>query len=331
MAFWERWDKPVFTYVRRGSVHLAWCILGVGSGEGVRPVAPSWAYASVSVSNLVATLCQSEALKHVSFPTQTLGKCSKMIPVMIWGSAILRKGYGPKDYLNALAITIGCTLFLLTGAVQPKFLLEDSSTLGMLLMLGFLAFDGFNTTYQDNLFQEHQMSVPQQVLYVQAFSAGFSLLGLLSERQLGKAVHSVLHQPQALPYIVGLSAVAALGHFFIAHTIRSFGALAYATVVTTRQFASPLLSCIATARPLTEGQWVGTAVACAGLYHLVSGWREGREDQKRDSAGSQPGSVEADSKTAAAVLAGATGGVTEEDVQRPDQRSAAAAGKAELV
>ena len=58
---------------------------------------------------------------------------------------------------------------------------------------------------------------------------------------------------QALPYIVGMSAVAALGQFFIAHTIRSFWALAYATIVTTRQFASPLLSCIATARPLTEG------------------------------------------------------------------------------
>ena len=40
------------------------------------------------------------------------------------------------------------------------------------------------------------MSVPQQVLYVQAFSAGFSLLGLLSDRQLGPALNSVLSEPQ---------------------------------------------------------------------------------------------------------------------------------------
>ena len=39
-----------------------------------------------------ATTCQYEALKYVSFPVQTLGKCAKMIPVMIWGYAINGRG-----------------------------------------------------------------------------------------------------------------------------------------------------------------------------------------------------------------------------------------------
>ncbi len=52
--------------------------------EELRPVAPPYAYAAISLSNVVATFCQYEALKHVSFPVQTLGKCAKMIPVMIW-------------------------------------------------------------------------------------------------------------------------------------------------------------------------------------------------------------------------------------------------------
>lgn len=30
----------------------------------------------------------------MSFPVQTLGKCAKMIPVMIWGTVIMRKRYG---------------------------------------------------------------------------------------------------------------------------------------------------------------------------------------------------------------------------------------------
>lgn len=54
----------------------------------VAPVAPIYKYAAVSASNVVATTCQYEALKYVSFPVQTLGKCAKMIPVMIWGYAI---------------------------------------------------------------------------------------------------------------------------------------------------------------------------------------------------------------------------------------------------
>ena len=65
----------------------------LSQGQDMRPVCPPQAYAAVSVSNVVATFCQYEALKHVSFPLQTLGKCAKMIPVMIWGTIIMRKRY----------------------------------------------------------------------------------------------------------------------------------------------------------------------------------------------------------------------------------------------
>lgn len=66
-------------------------------------------------SNVVATFCQYEALKYVSFPVQTLGKCAKMIPVMIWGSLVNQKSYKGKDYFIAMMITVGCVLFAMTG------------------------------------------------------------------------------------------------------------------------------------------------------------------------------------------------------------------------
>ncbi len=44
------------------------------------------------------------------------------------------------------------------------------------------------------------------------------------------------------------------------HTIKTFGALLFATVMTTRQFISILLSCILFAHPLTGGQWLGTVM-----------------------------------------------------------------------
>jgi hypothetical protein len=69
-------------------------------------------------SNVVATFCQYEALKYVSFPVQTLGKCAKMIPVMIWGTLVNQKSYKGKDYLIAMMITGGCILFAMTGRTQ---------------------------------------------------------------------------------------------------------------------------------------------------------------------------------------------------------------------
>lgn len=44
------------------------------------------------------------------------------------------------------------------------------------------------------------------------------------------------------------------GALFISYTIKTFGALIFATIMTTRQFVSILLSCILFAHPLTAGQ-----------------------------------------------------------------------------
>jgi len=57
----------------------------------------------------------SEALRYVSFPTQTLGKCGKMIPVMIIGIFISGKKYGWQEFGIAGAVTTGCVAFVLSG------------------------------------------------------------------------------------------------------------------------------------------------------------------------------------------------------------------------
>ena len=58
------------------------------------------------------------------------------------------------------------------------------------------------------------------------------------------------------------------GQLFIIHTIKAFGALTFATVMTTRQFVSILLSCALFAHPLALGQWYAPAASmhpCASL------------------------------------------------------------------
>lgn len=69
------------------------------------------------------------------------------------------------------------------------------------------------------------MTIYNQILYVQSFSAGFSVLGLLSAGQLGPALAFVARHPEALTSILALSAAATVGQLFISHTIRSYGAL----------------------------------------------------------------------------------------------------------
>jgi solute carrier family 35 (adenosine 3'-phospho 5'-phosphosulfate transporter), member B2 len=145
----------------------------------LRPVAPLYSYAAVSFSNVVATTCQYEALKYLTFPVQTLGKCGKMFPVMIWGMLILRKRYQVKDFAVAVAITAGCAMFILTGPFKSKRAPDnnDAGLFGGLLMLGYLMFDGFTSTFQDKLFSGYHMTTFNQVLYVSMWSAILSCSG----------------------------------------------------------------------------------------------------------------------------------------------------------
>ncbi|BDA48713.1 Adenosine 3'-phospho 5'-phosphosulfate transporter 1 [Coccomyxa sp. Obi] len=251
---------------------LVTCILAVGCllwfGESVKPVAPSYGYAAVSLSNVVATTCQYEALKYVTFPLQTLGKCAKMIPVMLWGSIMLQKRYKKRDYVLAIAITGGLMLFFLTGSVSSKRQRSKSDAVvwGFALMLGYLGFDGFTSTFQDKLFKGYNMSTYNQMLYVNMFSTLVSLCGLVSSGQLLPALAFITKHPEALSSILVLSFSATVGQLFILHTIKKFGALLFAAVMTTRQFLSILVSSALFANPLSPGQWLGTAVVFAALF-----------------------------------------------------------------
>lgn len=242
-------------------------------GQDARPQAPLYAYAAVSLSNVVSTSAQYEALRYLTFPLQTLAKCAKMVPVMLWGAAINRKTYSLQDYGAALLITVGCALFPLTGSVSAKGAKQvvvsgglPSHTFGAVLMVTYLAFDGFTSTWQDKLFRGTRMSIYNQSFYVTMVSAVLSFSGLLTSGQLLPAVRFVARHPEALGSMFALSMAATLGQLFITYTIRSYGALLFATAMTTRQFLSVLLSCLVFRHPLTPGQWVSTFLVFVTVY-----------------------------------------------------------------
>ena len=116
-----KFDHSVFLVMcnRITSMSIASVIM-FARRESFAPCAPIQSYLAISISNMLATTCQYEALLYVSFPTQTLGKSAKMIPVMLWGTLLSRKIYSLKDYTAAFSVSLGCSLFLLTGDVTAS-------------------------------------------------------------------------------------------------------------------------------------------------------------------------------------------------------------------
>ncbi|XVF05573.1 hypothetical protein REPUB_Repub05bG0184200 [Reevesia pubescens] len=241
----------------------------LASKKALDPVAPVYKYCLISVSNILTTTCQYEALKYVSFPVQTLAKCAKMIPVMIWGTFIMQKTYKGFDYLVAFMVTLGCSIFILFPAgtdSSPYSKGRENTVWGVSLMVGYLGFDGFTSTFQDKLFKGYDMEIHNQIFYTTLCSCILSLTGLILQGHLLPAIGFAYRHNDCFLDIALLSTVATASQFFISYTIRTFGALTFAAIMTTRQLVSIMLSCVWFGHPLSWEQWIGAVIVFGSLY-----------------------------------------------------------------
>ncbi|KAF9605827.1 hypothetical protein IFM89_018652 [Coptis chinensis] len=194
----------------------------LASKKALDPVAPIYKYCLISVSNILTTTCQYEALKYVSFPVQTLAKCAKMIPVMA-AADISSYNRGRESTVWGVSLMIGYLGFV-TGTLQAG---------------GAWPLAGLNWDF---------------------------LKGLILQGHLLLAIEFVSRHNDCFFDILLLSTVATASQFFISYTIRTFGALTFATIMITRQLVSIMLSCLWFAHPLSWEQWIGAAIVFSALY-----------------------------------------------------------------
>lgn len=229
--------------------------------------APLWKYIAISFSNVTATWCQYEALKYVSFPVQMLGKSFKMMPVMLWGILISQKKYKLQDWAIAGAVTFGVTGFLLTGDISSKHAGKGTSVYGLVLLLCFLGFDGFTSTFQEKLFKEHKTSKYNQMLYVNSGSAVVSLASLVLSGAAPRAIGFCIAHPLFAIHAGSLSAAAVGGQFFIYSQVKEFGALVFAATMNLRQVISILMSYLMYGHTITFLQLVALCCVFGALFY----------------------------------------------------------------
>ncbi|OZC07588.1 putative ATP synthase F0, A subunit [Onchocerca flexuosa] len=121
-------------------------------------VPPFYKHSFTSFSNTLSSWCQYEALKFVSFPTQTVCKASKVIPTMLMGFIVRGERYGYGECACAIMLAFGASLFLLSNSSKGfgSSLISSSDRVttvsGICLMSGYLLFDAFTLNWQKKLF-----------------------------------------------------------------------------------------------------------------------------------------------------------------------------------
>lgn len=248
---------------------LAVAFIYIVSTRQPRHTAPLYKYSYSSFSNIMSSWCQYEALKFVSFPTQVLVKASKIIPVMIMGKIVSKKTYPYYEYIVAVLLSAGVSLFLLSADPSGKRTTAATTFSGGLILLGYMIFDSFTSNWQSELFTTYKMSSMQMMLGANLFSCLFTMWSLIESGSFLSAVWFSLNHPEFGFHAMLLSMMSATGQLFIFYTIQSFGPIVFTIIMTTRMMLSILLSCILYNHPLSVQAVFGVLVVFIALFLRV--------------------------------------------------------------
>ncbi|KAL3068125.1 hypothetical protein niasHT_027953 [Heterodera trifolii] len=259
-------------------------------------VAPLYLHSFSSFSNVIASWCQYEALKYVSFPAQTVCKASKIVPTMLMGILLRGQRYSTSQYAFALTLVLGTSVFFLATSSDSSHFTSASGTShfekpfekeekglfialahtlraysnavsGFLLMLGYLLFDAFTPNWQKKLLEQPpRISCSQMMFCVNAFSVLICLVPLLQQWTLPSSVHFLFVHESVLVDCLFLSLGSSLGQVFIYLTIQNFGPVVLSVIMTLRQIFSIILSSLYFVHPINLQGFCGLFLVFGAIF-----------------------------------------------------------------
>lgn len=207
-----------------------------------RHTTPLYKYTFCSLSNIMSSWCQYEALMYVSFPTQVLAKACKIIPVMVMGKIISRSKYEYYEYVTAVLISIGMTFFLFGSSDDHVGGATTAS--GIFLLGGYMMLDSFTSNWQNALFKEYTVTSVQMMCGVNMFSCLLTAMSLFQQSSFTTSLAFMAKYPSFIVDCLLISICSATGQLYIFYTISTFGAVTFVIIMTIRQGLAILLSCL---------------------------------------------------------------------------------------
>ncbi|KAJ2725214.1 UDP-galactose transporter [Coemansia sp. Benny D115] len=209
------------------------------------------------------------SLRYINYPTMTLAKTCKMVPVLVMNKVLYRRHYPKYKYAVVAMVTAGVSAFMLfksssksTGAVV------ENSIYGLVLVLINLVIDGAVNSTQDQVFSEDSEITGQHMMcMMNVCSTVLMTLWLLNpyNPELSSAISFLYTHPRAMIDIGMFAVCGALGQCFVFYTLAHFGSLTLTTVTVTRKFLTILISVFYNGHSLNGKQWTAAGLVFAGI------------------------------------------------------------------
>ncbi|KAJ1952568.1 UDP-galactose transporter [Linderina pennispora] len=225
------------------------------------------------------------ALRYINYPTMTLAKTCKLVPVMMMNVVLYKRKYPAHKYAVVAMITMGVSAFMLfksssKGSAQAT----ENSLYGLFLVFINLAIDGLVNSTQDHIFADDKEVTGQHMMCLMNLCCSI-LMGLWLMNpfnpELGSAVAFLQQHPRATIDIGMFAVCGALGQCFIFYTLAKFGSLTLVTVTVTRKFLTILFSVFYYGHPLNGWQWAAAGIVFAGITLDVYKKQAGRKAQRQ--------------------------------------------------
>lgn len=163
---------------------------------------------------------------------------------MLMGKLVSHRSYSAFEYFTALMISVGLFLFLLTSEDSLHSTGKVTTVSGIIILVGYLAFDAFTSNWQDQLFHTYRMSSLQMMAGVNLFSVLLTSVSLFEQGAFQEAAAFMQRHPKFGLHTLVLSSTSAIGQLFIYYTISEFGPVTFTIIMTIRMGLAILLSCI---------------------------------------------------------------------------------------
>lgn len=220
-----------------------------------------------AITNALASPFGYASLKHIDYPTLTLGKSCKLVPVLFLNVLLYRRKFPLYKYITVFLVTLGVSLFMLLQPTKKASSVVTSSIWGLFLVFMNLLMDGLTNSTQDQIFRQFKLSSQQMMFYMQLMSASIMGLWLLNpwNNELSAALGFISRNPAVWKDILLFSLCGSLGQCFIFHTLEHYGSLVLVTITVTRKLFTLLLSLFWFNHSLNSSQWASVGLIFTGI------------------------------------------------------------------
>ena len=234
----------------------------------VEPFTPQlWAwYALISACIALTNGMSTAALNYVSMPTKVMIKSSKVLAVMLLGTAVFGTRYETAEYGAVALLCEGLMAFSISSVGGSGSAEARAATLyGMLLLLAAVLVDSLLPNAQQLLLQQRRRPKEEVVRHTNWMSALLSLAYVASTGELGAALTFLRSRPRlallmALQNLAGYAGVLAF-----LETVQRFGSKVTSIATSTRKLMTIAISSVAFRHAFSPAQLCGILAVFGGL------------------------------------------------------------------